>query len=99
MKVVIRMSYATDKPSKLLDDGLASAEGGVHLLIMSPDSFATLPLPKQGVLTIGRSTRCDVQIEDPMASRDHARLHIGEQILVEDVGSANGTLVRDNAVE
>jgi len=73
-------------------------EGGLHLLVMSPDSFTTLPLPKKGVLTVGRSTRSDIQIEDPLASRDHGRLHLGEQIFVEDLGSANGTRVRDNAI-
>jgi DNA-binding NtrC family response regulator len=79
-------------------DRLAEAEGGLHLLVMSPDSFTTLPLPKKGVLTVGRSTRSDIQIEDPLASREHGRLHLGEQILVEDLGSANGTRVRDSAI-
>jgi DNA-binding NtrC family response regulator len=65
---------------------------------MSPDSFTTLPLPKKGVLTVGRSTRSDIQIEDPLASRDHGRLHLDDQIFVEDLGSANGTRVRDNAI-
>jgi len=65
---------------------------------MSPDSFTTLPLPKQGILTVGRSTRSDIQIEDPLASRDHGQLHLGEQIFVQDMGSQNGTRVRDQAI-
>ena len=68
---------------------------GLHLLVMSPDAFSTVPLPPRGVLTIGRSTRSVIQIEDPMASREHARIHIEDAIQVEDVGSANGTRVRD----
>jgi two-component system, NtrC family, response regulator AtoC len=73
-------------------------EGGLHLLVMSPDSFTTLPLPKKGVLTVGRSTKSDVLIEDPLASREHGRLHLGDQIFVEDLASANGTRVRDVAI-
>ena len=87
----------------ILDDSSDDehGQGGVHLLVMSPDSFSTVPLPKRGVLTIGRSTKSDVQIEDPLASREHARLHLGDAevpIRVEDVGSANGTRVRDEAI-
>jgi two-component system response regulator AtoC len=74
------------------------SEGGLHLLIMSPDSFTTLPLPKQGVLTVGRSTRSDIQIEDPLASREHGQLHLGDQIFIQDMGSQNGTRVRDQAI-
>jgi DNA-binding NtrC family response regulator len=80
------------------EDRLLDGEGGLHLLVMSPDSFTTLPLPKKGVMTVGRSTRSDVMIEDPMASREHGRLHLGEQIYVEDLGSQNGTRVRDSAI-
>jgi two-component system response regulator AtoC len=79
-------------------DRAPEGEGGLHLLVMSPDSFTTLPLPKKGILTVGRSTRSDIQIEDPLASRDHGRLHLDEQIFVEDLGSANGTRVRDNII-
>jgi two-component system response regulator AtoC len=77
----------------------AGETSGLHLLIMSPDSFITLPLPSKGILTVGRSTRSDVQIEDPMASREHGRLHLDSQIYVEDLGSGNGTRVRDLAIE
>jgi DNA-binding NtrC family response regulator len=72
-------------------------EGRV-LLVMSPDYFATIPLPKSGVLTIGRSTRADIRVEDPVASREHARLHVDDEVRVEDVGSANGTWVRNQAL-
>jgi DNA-binding NtrC family response regulator len=76
-------------------DAAAVEATGLHLLIMSPDAFTMVPLPGRGTLTIGRSPEAAVQIEDPMASREHARLHIAETIAVEDVGSVNGTRVRD----
>jgi DNA-binding NtrC family response regulator/pSer/pThr/pTyr-binding forkhead associated (FHA) protein len=47
------------------------------------------------VLTIGRSASAEISIHDPLASRRHARLHIGETFAIEDLGSANGTRVRD----
>jgi two-component system response regulator AtoC len=87
------------------DDGHGTAEGsGLQLLVMSPDMFVTHPLPASGVVTIGRSSKSGVQIGDPMASREHARLHVtpGEQVpllTVEDTGSANGTHVRDAIIK
>src|SRR5688572_5910014 len=70
-------------------------EEGLHVLVISPDVFAAFPLPETGALLVGRSNRADVQIEDPLASRQHARLHVGAELAIEDLGSANGTRVRD----
>jgi len=78
---------------------LADAEAGFHLLVMSRDVFATHPLPASGTLTIGRSATADIQLQDPLASRRHARLQIGDIIVIEDLGSANGTRVRDALIE
>ena len=68
---------------------------GASLLIMSNGFFATLPIAPGAEMVIGRSTSCDVHLDDPMASRRHARLYLGESAAVEDLGSANGTRVRD----
>jgi DNA-binding NtrC family response regulator len=81
------------------DLALADVEAGFHLLVMSRDVFATHPLPAGGSLTIGRSASVDVQLQDPLASRRHARLEMGDTIVVEDLGSANGTRVRDTLIE
>ena len=81
------------------DLALGDVEAGFHLLVMSRDVFATHPLPASGLLTIGRSASADIQLQDPLASRRHARLLIGETILVEDLASANGTRVRDALIE
>jgi DNA-binding NtrC family response regulator len=71
---------------------------GHHLLVMGPELFATHPLPPRGMLTIGRAENADVRLDDPLASRHHARLHIGEVLQIEDLGSANKTRVRDVAL-
>src|SRR4028119_1747125 len=42
--------------------------------------------------TIGRSTRSDICIPDPFASRVHAELRReGDRFILQDLGSANGT--------
>jgi DNA-binding NtrC family response regulator len=84
-------------------DGEEEAEGavgGFHLLVMSAEYFASHSLPSPGSVTIGRSSRCGIRIEDSMASREHARISVadaagGPAISIEDLGSANGTRVRD----
>lgn len=50
-------------------------------------------LTKREVI-IGRGTQSDVQLSDPKISRRHARVRFGDQnVLLEDLGSAHGTLV------
>ncbi len=46
-----------------------------------------------GTVSIGRSVDNAVRIEDPSVSRHHLLLHVGESVEVEDLGSANGTLL------
>jgi serine phosphatase RsbU (regulator of sigma subunit) len=50
-------------------------------------------------LTIGRSSRNDICIGDPFASRLHAELRgEGDQVLLVDMGSANGTYLNGQRV-
>jgi serine phosphatase RsbU (regulator of sigma subunit) len=50
-------------------------------------------------LSIGRSARNDLVIEDPSLSRSHARLEIrGEGFQLEDLGSMNGTFINGHPV-
>jgi two-component system, NtrC family, response regulator AtoC len=90
----------------MLDDADGPQSGGagqLHVLIMSPDAFLSLPLPTSGTVDIGRSSKCPIRLEDPLASREHARLHVrptenGFILHLEDLGSANGTRVRDTPI-
>jgi two-component system, NtrC family, response regulator AtoC len=76
------------------DEG--EAEGpALYLLVVGPGFTSTQVLPPGGALLVGRDEAADVRIVDPMASRRHARLHVGGVIEVEDLDSANGTRVRD----
>ncbi|MFI5777209.1 ATP-binding cassette domain-containing protein [Nocardia sp. NPDC051570] len=50
-------------------------------------------IPADG-LTIGRTSDNQIVVNDPLASRKHARLvKAGEGLVIEDIGSANGTFV------
>ncbi|HYY97761.1 MAG TPA: SpoIIE family protein phosphatase [Pyrinomonadaceae bacterium] len=51
-------------------------------------------------ITIGRSARNDVCIPDPFASRVHAEVRReGDQYLIQDLGSANGTYYNGSRLE
>lgn len=55
---------------------------------------------REGTLTLGRSRQCEVPIADPSVSRQHARLRIqAAEIVLEDLGSSNGTLVNGHRVQ
>lgn len=54
----------------------------------------------QGDTLLGRSASCHVTIEDPLVSRQHARLRVlGDRASIEDLGSRNGLLVNGRQVE
>src|SRR6266542_2378075 len=62
----------------------------------APDRF---PLGRLRI-TLGRSARNDLCIPDPFASRVHAEVRReGEEYLLQDLGSANGTLYNGGTVE
>ena len=64
------------------------------VLVVSDSVCSTHQLPAQGRLTIGRSQTCDIRIDQPAISRQHAVLHVGPTLRIEDLGGANGTVVR-----
>jgi len=83
-------------PSTIIDRKTpAPASSGLHLVVMGPDEFASHPLPSSGEIVIGRGAGVDVALADPLASRRHARLSLGPTLEVEDLGSANGTRLRE----
>jgi DNA-binding NtrC family response regulator len=75
-----------------------AAAGGLHVLIMTPSSFRTRPLPTRGAVTIGRGDNADIRLEDNLASKLHARLEIAERLVIVDLGSTNGTRLHDQKI-
>jgi transcriptional regulator with PAS, ATPase and Fis domain len=54
---------------------------------------------RMGPVVVGSAPPCDLVLEDERASRQHCSLTIGERgVTVRDLGSKNGTFVRDVAV-
>jgi DNA-binding NtrC family response regulator len=92
---------ATRRPSTLLEGSRSQAAGalGYHLVVMGEAVFETVPLPARGEVVVGRGSEADVRVEEPRASRRHARLVVADDIRVEDLGSANGTRVRGRRLE
>ena len=56
-------------------------------------------IPIGDVLRLGRSSGCDVVIEDPLVSRYHCKLgKVFGKYVIEDKHSTNGTLLNDKPV-
>jgi two-component system response regulator AtoC len=72
---------------------------GPFLLVVGRDSYTTYNLPAAGTLTIGRGESNAVRVDDPLASRAHARLHVGDAMYLEDLGSVNGTRIKEQVVK
>ncbi len=59
------------------------------------DTITVSALPAGGTVTLGRGEECEVRIDSRSVSRRHAVLHLGPALRIQDLGSANGTFVRD----
>jgi two-component system response regulator AtoC len=82
-----------------LNRAAAPASSSLYLVVLGPDGGVTHQLPPQGTVLIGRAEEAPVRLIDPLASRNHARLHVLDDGLeIEDLGSANGTRVREQEV-
>lgn len=84
----------------LLDQSLDSQPKRLSLFVVAPDAVSSWPLPEAGTMVIGRGETVDVHLSDPMASRMHARLHVGfgGRFEIEDMESANGTRLRGASI-
>ena len=66
----------------------------LQLVVVGPETMATISLPDRAEMDIGRAPNAGVCVSDTLVSRLHARLRIGaDGIEIEDLGSANGTKI------
>lgn len=57
-------------------------------------------IPRISGTVIGRSSDCDIHVEDKDSSRQHAVIQpIGEEYYLRDMDSTNGTLINGRPVE
>ena len=72
----------------------SEARQPLKLTVFAAGVSSAHELPVEGEVTLGRSSDCDVWVDDPSVSRRHATLRLGADITLEDLGSANGTFLR-----
>lgn len=66
-------------------------------IVAGPGAGTTTEL-RAGSYVVGRAGDCDVVLPDPLVSKRHARVEVGAEIEVVDLGSANGVEVDGAAV-
>lgn len=85
-------------PSGSRDDGGAPAQTAVTVRVESgPDAGHEFAL-RRGSAIVGRDRDCDVRLTDPLVSKRHARLNVGDSIEIVDLGSSNGVEMRGELV-
>ena len=74
--------------------------GPCHLMVVAPESLEGLTVDVEDELTLGRAAGCGITVDDGHVSPLHARLfRAGGHLVVEDLGSTNGTYVNRERVE
>ncbi|MEM9191141.1 MAG: GGDEF domain-containing protein, partial [Myxococcota bacterium] len=69
------------------------------VVIYGDDLGRRVPLGTQPTI-VGRSSKCDVQIDQESVSRNHCRVSFnGKTYSIRDLGSTNGTYVNDDLVD
>ncbi len=61
-------------------------------MLSGPDVGREFPLPS-GTSYIGRDRDVDIRLTDPLTSKRHARITVGETVEIVDTNSANGLLM------
>ncbi|MBL8955085.1 MAG: sigma 54-interacting transcriptional regulator [Myxococcaceae bacterium] len=85
---------ANAPPTEQLTRPALAATGRWRLVVISEEGTSSHSLPEAGSVVIGREEGVDIKLLDSSASRQHARLHLGAEPRLEDLGSSNGTIVR-----
>lgn len=78
--------------------GAAPSGPGVLLRVTAgPDLGKQFRLPR-GTAFVGRDASCAVRLADTLVSRRHARITVGEQVEINDLGSTNGLEIGSGTV-
>ena len=91
---IAHVQLAAGSAVRVVPAGYQSRQRVGELTIVSgPGAGTTVPL-ERSVIVIGRDPACDVVLDDPLVSKRHARLEIGQgRVELVDLNSANGILV------
>ena len=67
--------------------------------LVSLDGLALIPVDRI-LIVVGRHPRCDARLDSPLVSRRHCcLLRDGDELVVRDLGSSNGTRINGLRVE
>ncbi len=77
------------------------ADGSFELRVESGKARGrSFALAEEASVVIGRDAACDLALDDPRASRTHARIEVaGGEVVLTDLGSHNGSFVNGERVE
>jgi diguanylate cyclase (GGDEF)-like protein len=101
-----RTEERTTNPNKTIVTVISSApkrskdRDACLIVIYGDDLGRRVPLGTEPTV-IGRSSKCDVQIDQESVSRNHCRITCvnGSTYSIRDLGSTNGTYVNDNLID
>lgn len=89
------VTVITKAPPNRTDD----AREGCLVIIYGDDLGRRIPLGAEPTI-IGRSSKCDVQLDQESVSRNHARIsRQRNNYVIRDLGSTNGTYVNDELID
>jgi transcriptional regulator with PAS, ATPase and Fis domain len=78
------------------DEGRSLRVPNLRVTVTLPDGRVLSEPLGLAPLVLGQSAACDLVVADPKVSRKHCAIRLTDQgLLVQDLGSRNGTLVRD----
>ena len=66
-------------------------------VLTGPDAGRSFAL-RDGTSFLGRDPACEIRLTDPLVSKKHARITIGDTAEINDLGSANGLVIGGSAV-
>jgi len=85
-----------EEDERTISIGKHASVGGFHVIVVADGQAVTHPLPSVGQISIGRFTGSKLVIDHDTLSRMHAIVRITpDDMTIEDLGSANGTYVRE----
>ncbi len=89
------VTVITKAPNSRSEDG----REGCLVIIYGDDLGRRVPLGPEPTI-VGRSSKCDVQLDQESVSRNHARIsRQRSNYVIHDLGSTNGTYVNDELVD
>ncbi|MCA9582791.1 MAG: FHA domain-containing protein, partial [Myxococcales bacterium] len=69
------------------------------VVIYGEDLGRRIPVGRD-TITLGRSSKSDVQVDQESVSRNHCQITIeGDHVVLKDLGSTNGTYVNDRVID